>query len=94
MSANAFSQEDYENETAFRLQKNKPKQSQNKPNSNPVLSAACPALVVALSVVEGVVEWIEWANYKQPGNEPKKLKRKRGFQELFCVSGLPERLTF
>jgi len=33
-------------------------------------------------------------NFKPPGNEPKKLKRKRGCQELFCVSGLPERLTF
>ena len=30
--------------------------------SNPVLSAACPELAVALSVVEGVVEWVEWAN--------------------------------
>ena len=29
MNANAFSQKDYENETAFRLQK-------NKPNSNPI----------------------------------------------------------
>jgi len=28
MSANAFLQKDYENETAFRPQKNKPKQSQ------------------------------------------------------------------
>ncbi|MBA7479991.1 hypothetical protein ES707_15435 [subsurface metagenome] len=35
MNANAFSQKDYENETTFRPQK-------NKPNSNPVLSAACP----------------------------------------------------
>jgi hypothetical protein len=28
MNANAFSQKDYENETAFQPQKNKPKQSQ------------------------------------------------------------------
>jgi len=27
--------------------------------SNPVLSAACPELAVALSVVEGVVEWAD-----------------------------------
>jgi len=33
-------------------------------------------------------------NFKPPGNEPNKLKRKRGYQELFCGSGLPERLTF
>ncbi len=41
-----------------------------------------------------VLSAVEWANFKPPGNEPKKLKRKRGYQELFCVSGLPERLTF
>jgi len=35
MNANAFLQKDYENETAFWLQKNKPKQSQNKPNFKP-----------------------------------------------------------
>ncbi len=35
MSANAFSQKDYENETAFRPKKTNP----NKPNSKPVLSA-------------------------------------------------------
>jgi len=64
-----FFTKDYENETAFRLRK-------NKPNSNPVLSA------------------VEWANFKPPRNEPKKLKRKRGPQELFCGSGLTERLTF
>jgi len=33
--------------------------------SNPVLSAACPELAVALSVVEGVVEWVEWANCRK-----------------------------
>ena len=32
MSANAFSQKDYDNETAFEPQKNKPKQTQFKPN--------------------------------------------------------------
>jgi len=38
MNANAFSQKDYENETAFRPQK-------NKPNSNPTCSElACPEL--------------------------------------------------
>jgi hypothetical protein len=35
MNANLYVIEDYENETAIRLRK-------NKPNSNPVLSSACP----------------------------------------------------
>ena len=41
------------------------KQTQFKPNPNLVLSAACPELAVALSVVEGVVEWVEWANLRK-----------------------------
>jgi len=50
------------------------KQTQFKPNSNPVLpalrsfsegwSASCPELAEALSAAEGVVEWVEWANFK------------------------------
>ncbi len=41
------------------------KQTQSKP----VLSAACPELAVALSEVEGVVEWVEWANFFKGQNE-------------------------
>jgi len=40
MNINAFSQKDYENETAFRPKKTNPKQTQNKPNSNPI--KPCP----------------------------------------------------
>ncbi len=32
MNVNAFSQKDYENETAFKPQKNKPNSNPNKPN--------------------------------------------------------------
>jgi len=40
MNANAFSQKDYENETAFRPQKNKPKQTQfHLPPGEPALLA-------------------------------------------------------
>ena len=39
MNVNAFSQKDYENETAFRLPKNKPKQTQFL---LPLSSALCP----------------------------------------------------
>ena len=64
--------------TFSQSRKTKPKQTQ----TNPVLPAlrsfseggslcprcaACPELAVALSEVEGVVEWVEWANFK-PGD--------------------------
>jgi len=42
ISANLYLIEDYENETAFRLQKNKPKQSQNKPNFKPCPERSLP----------------------------------------------------
>jgi len=39
MNLNVYVIEDYENETTFRPKKTNPKQTQNKPNSNPILSA-------------------------------------------------------
>jgi len=42
MKVNLYVIEDYENETAFRPQKNKPKQSQNKPNFKPCPERSLP----------------------------------------------------
>ncbi len=52
MSTNVYVIEDYENETTLRPKKTNPIQTQFK---------ACPDLAVALSVVEGAVEW---ANFR------------------------------
>jgi len=56
MNANAFSQKDYENETAFSLQK-------NKPNSNPI----CSELVEPISkqLVAARPRWPESAKMAQ-----------------------------
>jgi hypothetical protein len=53
--------------TFSQSRKTKPIQTQSKP----VLSAACPELAEALSAAEGVVEWVEWANFRK--NELKLL---------------------
>ncbi len=55
----------------FRSPKNKPNSKPIQTQTKPVLSAACPELAVALSIAEGVVEWVEWANFKK--NECKLL---------------------
>ena len=47
MNANAFSQKDYENETAFRLQKNKPNQSQWASKFHPLMVKTGSSFVAA-----------------------------------------------
>jgi len=51
----------------------------NKPNSNPI--KPCP-------------ERSRMGQFQTAGKRTKEAQRKRGYQELFCGSGLPERLTF
>jgi len=49
------------------------KQTQNKPNSNPI--KACPELAEALSAAEGAVEW---ANFRKAKMNVKSLAGKSG----------------
>jgi len=62
-NANVFITTDYENISDWTLGENKPNSNPIKPNftypQRHALSRACPELAVALSVVEGVVEWAE-----------------------------------
>ncbi len=59
MNANAFSQKDYENETAFRPQKNKPNQTQFQIPTNPSKERkekkGCQELFLALSCRKGYI---------------------------------------
>ncbi len=70
INANAFLQKDYENETTFRPQKNKPKTNPIQTQSKPVLPVpyqigSCRHLVWGAQPALSVVEWVEWANFKR-----------------------------
>ncbi len=63
MNVNLYVIEDYDNVTTFRPKK-----------TNPI--KACPDLAVALSVVEGAVEW---ANFRKAKMNLKSLAGKSGY---------------
>ena len=77
MSANAFSQKDYENKTALRLQK-------NKPNSNPVLSAACPERI----------RMGRMGQFQTAGKRTKEAKKKKRISGTFLRLWLDGEIDF
>ncbi len=106
ISVSIFSKMAYKNFIPLAGQKNKPNSNPIKPNLrkakmnvNSLITKDYRknddfAVRINKPNSNPVLSAVDWTNFKPPGNEPQKLKRKRGPQELFCLSGLPERLTF
>jgi len=105
MNVNLYNRRAYENIANWTLGQNKPNsnpiQTQSKPisskakmNVNSFIKKDYRKTMISQSEKTNPIQTQNKANFKPPGNEPKKLKRKIGYQELFYVSGLPERLTF
>jgi len=88
MNANAFSQNDYKNETAFRPKKTNPNKAKTNPISNPVLSAACPehGRMGRMGQFQMGRSLMDSRNYKKYLTLPLGADRIRRVPEIICCN--------